>query len=83
LTGGWQTWQSLTLSNLVLPAGIQSLRLNFPVGGQNLNYVQVTKQRDLTGGFVRASGQQIVDAQGNNLSCAAWGSATGCCKSRT
>lgn len=67
LTGGWQTWQSLTLSNLVLPAGIQSLRLNFPVGGQNLNYIQVTKQRDLTGGFVRASGQQIVDAQGNNL----------------
>lgn len=67
LTGGWQTWQSLSLSNLVLPAGLQSLRLTFTVGGQNLNYVQVTKQRDLTGGFVRASGQQIVDGQGHNL----------------
>lgn len=67
LTGGWQTWQTVTISNLVLPAGTQLLRLNFVIGGQNLNYVQVTKQRDLTGGFVRASGQQIVDAQGNNL----------------
>lgn len=67
LTGGWQTWQSVTVSNLVLPAGTHLLRLNFAVGGQNLNYVQVTKQRDLPGGFVRASGQQIVDGQGNNL----------------
>lgn len=67
LTGGWQTWQSVTISNLVLPVGTQSLRLNFAIGGQNLNYLQITKQRDLTDGFVRASGQQIVDAQGNNL----------------
>jgi aryl-phospho-beta-D-glucosidase BglC (GH1 family) len=67
LTGGWQTWQSVTISNLVLPAGPQMLRLIFAVGGQNLNYLQVTKQHDLTGGFVRASGQQIVNAQGQNL----------------
>ena len=66
LTGGWQTWQSVTISNITLTAGTQTLRLNFAVGGQNLNYVQVTKQGDLSG-FVRASGQRIVDASGNNL----------------
>ena len=66
LTGGWQTWQTVTVSNITLQAGIQILRLNFAVGGQNLNYVQVTKQRDLSN-FVRASGQRIVDAQGGNL----------------
>lgn len=67
LTGGWQTWQTVTISNLVIPAGQRSLRLDFQVGGQNLNYLQVTKQRDLTGGFLRVSGQQIVDAQGHNV----------------
>ena len=67
LTGGWQTWQSVTITNLVLPAGQRLLRLDFQVGGQNLNYLQVAKQRDLTGGFLRVSGKQIVDAQGQNV----------------
>ncbi len=67
LTGGWQTWQTVTISNLVLRGGQRLLRLDFQVGGQNLNYLQVTKQRDLTGGFLRVSGQQIVDAKGQNV----------------
>lgn len=67
LTGGWQTWQTVTVSNLVLQAGQRQLRLIFQVGGQNLNYLQVTRQRDLTGGFLRVSGQQIVDGQGSNV----------------
>lgn len=67
LTGGWQTWQTVTISNLVLSAGVHALRLDFQVGGQNLNYIQVTKQRDLTGGFLRVSGKQLVDAQGRNV----------------
>lgn len=67
LTGGWQTWQSVTISNLVLAAGQHLLRLDFQVGGQNLNYLQVTKQRDFTGSFLRVSGKQIVDAQGQNV----------------
>ena len=66
-TGGWQTWQTVTVSNLVLTAGVHLLRLDFAVGGQNLNYLQVTKQQDLTGGFLRTSGKQIVDAQGRNV----------------
>jgi len=67
LTGGWQTWQTVTISNLVIPAGQRLLRLDFQVGGQNLNYLHATRQRDLTGGFLRVSGKQIVDAQGQNV----------------
>ena len=67
LTGGWQTWQTVTVSNLVIRGGQRQLRLDFRVGGQNVNYLQVTKQRDLTGGFLRASGKQIVDGQGQNV----------------
>lgn len=67
LTGGWQTWQTVTVSNLVLPAGLRQLRMSFLVGGQNVNYLHVTKQRDLTGGYLRVSGQQIVDGLGRNV----------------
>ena len=67
LTGGWQAWQSVTVNNLVMRGGQRTLRLDFQVGGQNLNYIQATKQRDLTGGFLRASGKQIVDASGQNV----------------
>jgi hypothetical protein len=67
LTGGWQNWQTVTISNLVIRAGQRLLHLGFQVGGQNLNYIQVTKQRDLTAGFLRVSGKQIVDAQGQNV----------------
>ncbi|HEX5222752.1 MAG TPA: carbohydrate-binding protein [Verrucomicrobiae bacterium] len=67
VTGGWQNWQTVTLSNLVLRGGVRQLRLDFRVGGQNLNYVQVTRQQDLTGSFLRVSGKQIVNGQGKNV----------------
>ena len=57
----------MTLSNIVLRAGQRVLRVEFRVGGQNFNYLQVTKQGDLAGAFVRVSGQQLVNAQGENL----------------
>ncbi|PWU13190.1 MAG: hypothetical protein C5B50_19715 [Verrucomicrobia bacterium] len=66
-TGGWQNWQTVSVSNIALRAGQRLLRLDFTTGGYNLNYVQITKQRDLLGGFLRASGKQIVDGQGNNV----------------
>lgn len=67
LTGGWQAWQTVAVSNLVLRAGHRLLRVDFQIGGQNFNYIQVTRQRDLTGGWLRVSGKQIVDAQGRNV----------------
>jgi hypothetical protein len=66
-TGGWQNWQTVTISNLVLRAGQRLLHVQFKVGGFNFNYVHISKQRNLTGGFLRASGKQIVDGQGNNI----------------
>lgn len=66
-TGGWQSWQTVTLSNLALRAGQHLVHVQFQVGGLNLNYIQASKQSDLTGGFLRASGKQIIDGDGNNI----------------
>ena len=55
-TGGWQTWQTVTITNVVLPVGVHTLRLDFS-GGFNVNYLQITKQGALTGNFLRASGK--------------------------
>ncbi len=38
VTGGWQTWQTMTLQNIQLPAGKHSLMIQFLSGGYNLNY---------------------------------------------
>jgi hypothetical protein len=67
VTGGWQNWQTVTVSNIVLLAGQRLLHLDFQTGGYNLNYIQVTKQRELTGGYLQVSGKQIVDGQGHNV----------------
>ena len=66
-TGGWQNWQTVTVSNIVLRAGPHLLHLDSQTGGHNLNYLQISKQRNLSGGFLRASGKQIVDGQGQNV----------------
>jgi hypothetical protein len=39
VTGGWQTWQTLTLQNIVLPAGTHTMQVQFLSGGFNLNYL--------------------------------------------
>jgi endoglucanase len=67
VTGAWQTWQTVTVNNLVLQAGQRLLRVTFQTGDLNLNYIQVTRQGTLSGGFLRASGKQIVDGVGNNV----------------
>ena len=66
-TGGWQNWQTVTVSNIVLRAGQRVLRIEFTTGGYNLNYIQITKQKDLTGNFLRVSGKQMVNGQGENV----------------
>src|SRR6478736_2224099 len=73
VTGGWQTWQTVSVSNLVLRAGQHVLRLDFATGGHNFNYLQITKQKNLTGGFLRVSGKQIVNAQGENVQLKGFG----------
>jgi chitinase len=41
-TGGWQTWQTVTLNNVNVTAGQKIVRLNFK-GGMNINYVDFSK----------------------------------------
>lgn len=49
-TTGWQTWQTLTVSNKTLPAGIHILRLSFDNGAFNLNsFTTVSKIPDCNG----------------------------------
>jgi hypothetical protein len=66
-TGGWQNWRTVSASNIVLQAGQRLLHIDFTTGGYNLNYIQISRQSSLTGGFLRASGKQIIDATGQNV----------------
>jgi hypothetical protein len=66
-TGGWQNWQTVTISNIVLRAGAHALRIEFQSGGYNFNHLQVTRQKALTGDYLRASGKQIVNGSGENV----------------
>ena len=38
VTGGWQSWQTMTLQNVQLPAGTHVIKAQFLSGGFNLNY---------------------------------------------
>jgi len=40
-TGGWQNWETITLGNLLLAAGSQSLRLDLLSDKFNLNYLEL------------------------------------------
>ena len=39
-TGGWQTWQTITIPGLNLSQGNQSMRVYFDTDGINLNYIE-------------------------------------------
>jgi endoglucanase len=38
LTGGWQTWQSSTVENVIIPAGLNKIRFYFDKGGSNVSF---------------------------------------------
>ncbi len=40
-TGGWQTWQTVTVNNISLTSGNKIMRIVFDAGDFNLNYVNV------------------------------------------
>jgi chitinase len=42
-TGAWQTWQTVTISNVSLTAGQKIIKINFTTGANNLNYVDFAK----------------------------------------
>jgi len=39
VTGGWQTWQTLTLQNIIMSAGTHTMQVQFLSSGFNLNYM--------------------------------------------
>jgi hypothetical protein len=48
-TGGWETWETLTLSGINITGGANKvLRLEFGVGGFNLNHVEFTASGSTT-----------------------------------
>ncbi len=40
VTGGWQTWQSSTIDNVIIPAGLNKIRFHFDKSGSNINFFQ-------------------------------------------
>lgn len=41
-TGGWQTWASSTVENVIIPAGENKIRLYFDKGGSNVSFIHFT-----------------------------------------
>lgn len=48
-TGGWQTWSNVTVNNVSLNAGQQTMRINFTGGDFNLNKVTVNAAQNSNG----------------------------------
>jgi endoglucanase len=46
-TGGWQSWKSITIPNVVLYEGIQNIKFIFDQGGYNLNFVELSDPQPL------------------------------------
>jgi endoglucanase len=38
VTGGWQSWQSSTIENVIIPAGLNKIRIYFDRGGSNVSF---------------------------------------------
>jgi endoglucanase len=47
-TGGWQTWQTVTVSGVSLNSGSQYMRIYFDTDGFNINYVDVSSSTTTT-----------------------------------
>ena len=48
VTGGWQTWESVWLRDVTLPAGEHILRMNVRNGGFNVNQMRFTLKEEIT-----------------------------------
>lgn len=44
VTGGWQTWNTVTVKDINLTAGSHNLRVLIDDGGFNVNYINITSQ---------------------------------------
>jgi hypothetical protein len=66
VTGGWQTWAGTVLRKISLTKGAHILRILAINGGFNLNNINVKENPDqVSAGFLRAEGKNIINNNGN------------------
>jgi hypothetical protein len=70
MTGGWQTWQSVTTKAIPLAAGNHMLRVVFDSDLFNLNYIQVSTANDTPMALMAPS--QLVATVNNDTSMLSW-----------
>jgi endoglucanase len=46
-TGGWSTWRSAAITNIIIPAGEVKLKVVFEQGGVNFNYFQLRNPKTI------------------------------------
>jgi len=62
VTGGWQTWLSTTIDNVILPAGSNAVRVYFDKGGSNMNFFRFLNPTAVSGvSFGYISGETSVE----------------------
>ena len=66
-TGDWQAWATTTVPNIAFSAGAHNIRLFVVTGGFNLNSFSVAVPSQNNMSFLRASGKNIVNNNGNYL----------------
>jgi hypothetical protein len=69
-TGGWQTWADVTVNNVSLPAGVQTLKVVIDTAGFNLNHVAFSRAASPFGGSpvtIASSGPTTVQAENYDL----------------
>ncbi len=66
-TGAWQTWATTTVPNIAFTAGAHKIRLLVVTGGFNLNSFTVAVPTQNNMSFLRASGKNIVNNNGNYI----------------
>ncbi|MDF2457055.1 MAG: carbohydrate-binding protein [Cytophagaceae bacterium] len=64
-TGGWDSWQTVTLGNVNLSAGTHKLRMTFAAAGLNVSYLEFTNGAAIVPGAAFAAEEQQATAVSN------------------
>jgi endoglucanase len=67
VTGGWQTWLSTTIDNVIIPAGTNKIRFHFDKGGSNVGLFRFLNPKPVSSvpftfitGATNADGTEII-----------------------
>ncbi|MFL5729210.1 MAG: glycosyl hydrolase family 18 protein [Cytophagaceae bacterium] len=67
-TGGWQNWQTVTIPNIPLTSGSQTMKIAFDFGDFNLNYISYSISSGVTGITGSSTSLSTITAQPNPFS---------------